>query len=182
MEVIYKSELIGVTLSSDLSWSPHINDITKRATKKLWVILRFKALGGTREQLLSVYQLRIRSTLEFAVPVFHSSMTQDQCRQVEMVQQKAFAIILGLGYRSYEFALETLKQDRFDSRCESSSLNFALKCSKSPRHNSVFQQNTNIRENMKYLKKSQEHHCRTSRYYKSSVPYMARLLNKHVNQ
>ena len=182
LEVIYQTKLLGVTLSSDLSWTIHINDITKRATKKLWVVLRFKALGGTREQLLSVYQLRIRSTLEFAAPVFHSSMTQDQSRQVEMVQKKAFAIILGLGYRSYEFALETLKQDRLDSRRESISLNFALKCSKSPRHNSMFPQNTNIRENMRYVKKYQEHQCRTSRYYKSSVPYMARLLNKHVNQ
>ena len=153
LEVIYQTKLLVVTLSSDLSWTAHINDITKRATKKLWVILRFKALGGTREQLLSVYQLRIRSTLEFAAPVFHSSMTQDQCRQVEMVQKKAFAIILGLGYRSYEFALETLKQDRLDSRRESISLNFALKCSKSPRHNSMFPQNTNIRENMRYVKK-----------------------------
>ena len=116
LEVIYQTKLLGVTLSSDLSWSPHINDITKRATKELWVILRFKALGGTREQLLSVYQLRIRSTLEFAVPVFHSSMTQDQSRQVEMVQKKAFTIILGLGYRSYEATLETLKQARLDSR------------------------------------------------------------------
>ena len=86
-----QTKLLGVTLSSDLSWSAHINDITKRATRKLWVILRFKALGGTRYQLLSVYQLRIRSTLEFAAPVFHSGMTQDQSRKVEMVQKKIFA-------------------------------------------------------------------------------------------
>jgi hypothetical protein len=99
-----------------------------------------------------------------------------------MVQKKAFAIILGLGYRSYEAALETLKQERLDSRRQTICLNFALKCSQSPRHNSMFPLNTNIRENMRYVKKYQEHQCRTSRYYKSCVPFMARLLNKHVNK
>ena len=181
LEVIYTTKLLGVTLSSDLSWSHHINDITKRATKKLWVILRFKTLGGTREQLLSVYQLRVRSTLEFAAPVFHSSLSQDLSRQVEMVQKKAFAIILGKDYLSYESALGTLQQERLDARRESLSCNFALKCTKSPLHSTIFPLNTNHRENMRYVKKYKEHQCRTSRYYRSAVPYMARLLNKKSN-
>ena len=78
LEVIYTTKLLGVTLSSDLSWSHHIDDITKRATKKLWVIIRFKTLGDTRDQLLSEYQLRVRSTLEFAESVFSRGLTQDQ--------------------------------------------------------------------------------------------------------
>ena len=84
LEVIYQTKLLGVTLSRDLSWLAHINNITKRTTKKLWVILRFKTLGGTRERFLSLYQL---------------------C--MEMVHM--VAIILGLGYRSYESALDTFK-------------------------------------------------------------------------
>ena len=51
-----------------------------------------------------MYQLRVRSTLEFAAPVFSSGLTQDQ---LEMVQKKAFAIILGRAYVSYESALES---------------------------------------------------------------------------
>ena len=144
----------------------------------MWVILRFKTLGGTREQLLSVYQLCVRSTLEFAAPVFHSSLSQDLSRQVEMVQKKAFAIILGKVYVSYESALETLQLERLDARRESLSHNFALKCTKSSQHNTIFPLNTNFRENMRHTKKFKEHQCRTSRYYKSAVPYMARLLNK----
>ena len=99
-----------------------------------------------------------------------------------MVQKKAFVIILGLGYRSYESALETLKQERLDSRRETLCLNFALKCSKSPKHSSMFPLNTNIRENMRYIKRYKEHKCKTSRYYKSSIPYMARLLNKKASK
>ena len=176
--MIYETKLLGVTLSSNLSWSPHIDDITRRATKKLWVMLRFKTLGGTRKQMLSVYQLRVRSTLEFAAPVFHSGLTQDQSRQVEMVQKKAFAIILGENYRSYESALEILDQERLETRRTKLCLNFALKCTQSPQHNHMFPLNPNFRENMRHTKKYKESHCKTSRYYKSSIPYMARLLNK----
>ena len=125
-------------------------------------------------QRTTLYQLRVRSTLEFAAPVFHSSLSKDLIRQVEMVQKKAFAIILV----SYESVLETLQLERLDARRESLSHNFALKCTKSSQHNTIFPLNTNFRENMRHTKKFKEHQCRTSRYYKSAVPYIARLLNK----
>ena len=90
LDVIYETRLLGVILSSNLSWSPHVNDITKRATSKLWILIRFKSLGGSQDQLLKVFQTHVRSILEFAAPVFSSGLTQDQSRQVEMVQKKAF--------------------------------------------------------------------------------------------
>ena len=37
LEVIYKTKLLGVTLSSDLSWRAHVDDIAGRATSKIWV-------------------------------------------------------------------------------------------------------------------------------------------------
>ena len=39
LEVIYVTKLLGVTLSSDLSWRAHVDDITRRATRKLWVLV-----------------------------------------------------------------------------------------------------------------------------------------------
>ena len=87
LEVIYETKLLGVTLSSNLSWTPHVNDITQRGTGKLWVLIRFKSLGGSTDQLLKIYQARVRSTLEFAAPVFHSGLTKEQSRQIEMVQK-----------------------------------------------------------------------------------------------
>ena len=95
LEVIYSTRLLGVTLTSNLSWADHVDDICQRATQKLWVLIRFKSLGGSQDQMLKVFQTRVRSTLEFAAPVFHSGLTKDQSRQIEMVQKKAFAIILG---------------------------------------------------------------------------------------
>ena len=180
LEVIYQTRLLGVTLSSDLTWSAHTKDITSRASRKLWILVRFKALGGNQEQLLSVYQLRIRSTLEFAAPVFHSGLTKDQSRSIEMIQKKSFAIILGQSYQNYESALTTLNQERLSTRRIKLCLNFAIKCSKSPRHCSMFPHNDNLRENMRFAKKFKESSCRTSRHYNSSLPFMRRLLNKET--
>jgi hypothetical protein len=78
LEVIYSTRLLGVTLTSNLTWADHVDDMCKRATKKLWVLIRFKALGGSRDQMLKVFQTCVRSTLEFAAPVFHSGLTKDQ--------------------------------------------------------------------------------------------------------
>ena len=179
LEVIYETRLLGVTLTSNLSWSAHVNDICKRATKKLWVLIRFKSLGGSQEQLLKVFQTRVRSTLEFAAPVFHSGLSQDQSRQIEMVQKKAFAIILGNGYSNYQSALSVLCQDRLDARRLHLCSKFALKCSQSTRHMTMFPANPIYRPNMRNPKPFKEFQCKTSRYFKSSIPFLARLLNKN---
>ena len=179
LEVIHETKLLGVTLTSDLSWSKHVDNITRRATRNLWVLIRFKALGGTTEQLVLVYTTRVRSILEFAAPVFHSSLTKIQSSQVESVQKKAFAIILGKNYYSYESSLSYLKLERLDSRRETLCLRFAKKCLDNPNHKLMFPPNNTSRTNMRNPKPYHEPQCSTSRYYYSSIPYMSRLLNKN---
>ena len=178
LEVIYETRLLGVIITSNLSWSAHVNDMTKRATQKLWVLIRFKALGGTTDQLVTVYQTRVRSTLEFAAPVFHSGLTQVQSRQIESVQKKACAVILGKDYTSYETALAGLSLERLDIRRAGICHSFALKCSVSHRHKAMFPPNPNFRPNMRHPKPFKEHLCKKSRYFSSPIPYMARTLNK----
>ena len=87
LEVIYETRLLGVTITSNLSWQAHVDNITKSANSKLWVLVRFRALGGTTDQLLKVFQTRVCSTLEFAAPVFHGALIQEQSRNIEMVQK-----------------------------------------------------------------------------------------------
>ena len=87
-------------------------------------------------------------------------------------------MILGKHYVSYEAALAKLKLDRLDTRRVNLCLSFAVKCTESTRHNSMFPPNSNYRTNMRNPKPYLEFSCNTSRYYNSSIPYMARLLNK----
>ena len=116
LEVIYQTKLVGVIVDSSLSWGPHIEYSVRNANTKLWLLIRFKNLGATQEQLLTLYQLKIRCLLEFAAPAFHGALTNEQSNKLEMIQRKAFAIILGANYRSYNNALEVLSQNTLNTR------------------------------------------------------------------
>ena len=113
--------------------------------------------------------------LELAVPVWHSSLTRKQCLDIERVQRVAFKIIFGHLYISYKQAFKFLYTQTLEERRTKLCLKFAKKNLKS--ENSMFTKNTllvNTRQPTKIVK---EYRCRTGRYYKSSIPYLARLLN-----
>ena len=68
-------------------------------------------------QLFDDYKKEIRSILEYAVPVWHSSITNKQSAQIESIQKIAFKIILKQKYSTYRsacnyFGTETLKLRR----------------------------------------------------------------------
>ena len=173
--------LEGVTITSNLSWSRHVQNICSSATKKLWVLVRFKSLGGTTAQLVTIYLTRVRSTLEFAAPVFHCGLTKDQSRDIEMVQKKALAIILGASYNNYESALNQLNLERLDTRRTEICYNFAVKCTMSAKHCAMFPKNSNMRDNSRCTKPYKEYTCKSSRYFNSPIPYLARLLNTRTH-
>ena len=139
---------------------------------RVWVALK------TSFQFLT----RIRSTLEFGAPVFSCALTKEQSSRLESVQKKAFAIILGKEYQTYEIALQTLKQDRLDTRRTELAYRFALKCSKSTKHSAMFPRNPIYRENLRNSKPFLEFQCHSSRYFNSPIPALGRLLNKRLNQ
>ena len=140
-------------------------------------------MGGTINQLVTAVCLaRIRTTLEFAAPVFSSSLTQEQSKKIEMVPKKALAIVLGKNYQNYELALSQTGLERLDARRVSLCLKFAKKCTESQRHMSMFPKNPNFREDMRNPKPYKEYQCKTSRYFNSPLPYLARLLNQNYKK
>ena len=134
LEVIYETRLLGVTLASNLSWWPHINDITRRATKKLWVLVRFKSLGGSTDQLVQIYQTRVRSTLESGAQVIDPLLSAVQAGEIEAVQQSCLQIVLGTESRSYTSNMASLGITSLASRRKVLVRDFAIACFKSPSH------------------------------------------------
>ena len=109
--------------------------------------------------------------------MFHCGLTKDQSRDIEMVQKKALAIILGASYNNYESALNELHLERLDTRRTELSYNFTVKCTMSTKHCSMFPKNINLRDNSRCTKPYKEYTCKSSRYYNSPIPYLSRLLN-----
>ena len=155
-----------------------MDDICARATRKIWILVRFKNLGATQSQLRTVYIARIRSTLEFAAPVFAGALTKTQSFQIELVQKKAFAVILSCQYHNYENALMLLNLDKLAERRKTLSLNFALKCVNSSKHCWMFPKNPHLRATSRHPKPFLERQCNTSRHFNSPIPYLTRLLSQ----
>ena len=69
VEVVQKYKLLGVYISSDLSWNFHIDYIVKKANKRLYALRALRKAGVTKVDLVSIYCSLIRSVLEYCAPV-----------------------------------------------------------------------------------------------------------------
>ena len=138
LDVVYQTKLVGLVISSNLSWGPQVDYTVANASKKLWLLVRFKNRGAKQEQLLTLYQLKLRSIAEFAAPAFHGALTAQQSNELEMVQKKAFAIILGARYKNYSNALALLGQETLSSHRLKLCENFSQKCMKSDKHADLY--------------------------------------------
>ena len=176
LEVVSEVKLVGVMVSHDLKWQKYTDYICSKARQKLWVLRRLKSYYLETDKLADVYKKEVRSLLEYAVPVWHSSITSNQSRQIERVQKTAFRIILGHDYISYEVACTLLLMEPLFIRRTQLCMNFAKRELKKDQNLfSKTSKNHNTRSTQKLV---QEFRCRTSRFQKSSLPFLSKLLNK----
>ena len=90
---------LGVTVSSDLSWTPHVNMIAERAGKvAAWVLSAFK----TRDKatMMTLYKSLVRSHLEYCCPLWNCSKNND-IQQLEGVQRTFTSRIDGIQHLNY---------------------------------------------------------------------------------
>ena len=127
--------------------------------------------------MFDVYCKEVRSILELAVPVWHPGLTKKESLDIEGIQKIAMKIILQEGYITYQLACITLGADTLEYRRTKLCLTFATKNIKSS--NSFF---TRLNPTVTTRQKSdivQEYSCNFARFQKSSLPYMAKLLNEN---
>ena len=102
------------------------------------MLTKLKYVGVSQTDLLEVYKLYIRSTLEYASVVFHSRLTQDQSNLFESIQKLCLKIIMGPDYTDYSSVLETLQMSSLYERRESRVISFSQKCLQHPIHKNMF--------------------------------------------
>ena len=93
LEVVQHAKLLGVTISSDLSWNQHISDVVKKASKRLYFLVQLKRARVSPNDLVLFYVSCIRSVLIYAAPVFYFALPQYLQRELERVQKRALSII-----------------------------------------------------------------------------------------
>ena len=119
----------------------------QKAYKRISLLTKLKYIGVKRKDLLDIYKLFIRSCLEYATVVFHSSLTQNQSDMLEAVQKLCLKIILSSDYEDYESSLQKMS---ILSLNETRNLKFDKFCMKSqahPIHTEMFPISTKFKEN-----------------------------------
>ena len=112
LEVIYQLKLVGLVITSELTWSAHVDYTVNRVNKFLWQLTRFKQLGAAQDKLITFYKLKIRSILKFGAVCFHCSLTIQQSQLLE--QRRSLVIILGSQYGNYEHARSLVNLPQLD--------------------------------------------------------------------
>ena len=174
---MYQLKLVGVMITSDLTWQAHVDYTVKRVSGKLWQLVRFRRLGAPRNKLTQFYILKIRSILMFALVCFHHSLTLEQSQELEMQQKQSLAVILGSEYHSYSHALTLTSLPRLDFLRKEACLKWAIGAQRNPLHTDLFPLNT-CQIETRAKKTFQEYRCNTTKFYKSAVPAMTRQLNQ----
>ena len=102
IERVTQAKVLGVTLSSDLSWNAHVDTIVSKARKRVFTICQLKRAGIRQCDLLRVYVNVIRPVLEYACPVWHKSLPMYLSDHIETIQKRCLRTIFP-GY-SYDEA------------------------------------------------------------------------------
>ena len=178
INLVEELKVLGVVLSSDLKWNSHTDHIITSAFKKVWMLRRLKSLGTALPELKDIYIQHVRSILEFAVPVWHSGLTQCNRSDIERVQKSAMHIILGDSYTTYENALRTMDLETLESRRSRLCSKFAIKSLKHPKHSKWFK----VNKKTTVTRQPQPKFCpvvwRTNRFKQSPISYLTDVLNK----
>ena len=176
LEVVEKSKLLGVMLTSDLKWDENTSYLVKKANARMELLRKVSSFGTSMEEKRNIYILYIRSILEQSCVVWHSSLTDENEKDLERIQKSAVRTILGKDFSNYDDALVKANLESLKDRREELCINFAKKCLtkdifsiRSKKHE------METRDEEKYV----VYHANTERMKKSSIPYMLRLLNQH---
>ena len=178
IDLVEDMKILGVMISSDMKFSKNTQYIIKKAYRRIWMLKRLKNLGATTSQMLDVYTKQVRSVLELAVPAWQPSLTISDKNNLERVQKCALKIIYGHEYQSYTSSCESANllslEDRRVKMCKA----FALKALKSDKFSKWFNLNRKKNYTRHRAPVFQPVVSRTTRFEKSPIHYLTRLLNQ----
>ena len=93
------AKILGVTISADLTWNAHVNNTVSKASKRLYMLYQLKRAGVDQRDLVRIYMSVIRPVLEYAAPVWSTSMPGYLSDKIETIQKRAMRTIFpGMDY------------------------------------------------------------------------------------
>ena len=115
-EQVSTAKILAVTIRQELKWNAHIDNVTAKAAKRLYLLRELKRARVSYNDLVLFYCSAIRLVLEYACMLFHRSLPRYPSEDLERIQKRAMGIIFP-DYK-YRDALKTANIDTLYDRCE----------------------------------------------------------------
>lgn len=102
------SKLLGLTIDTDLSWSYHINSLTKKLSSGIYVLKRMMWIGGIEAAKTAYYAL-VESHIRYGLIIWGGT-SETNIGKILVLQKKAIRTLAGLGPKdSCRGAFKSLK-------------------------------------------------------------------------
>ena len=99
LERVTSAKLLGLTISSNLTWNEHISDVIKKASKRLYFLVQLKRSRVPQHDISTFYTAFIRSVLTYAAPAFFYALPKNLKDELVRIEKRAMSIICpGLPY------------------------------------------------------------------------------------
>lgn len=92
LERVNVFKLLGVWFQDDIRWKHHIEEMTKKANKRLFLLRECRKANLPKDVGITLYNTKIRHLLEYASPVWgglHNYLSEE----VQRVQDRSLSII-----------------------------------------------------------------------------------------
>ena len=93
IEPVKSVKLLGIIVTDKITWNENTTYICSKASKRLYHLKQQRRAGLDSVDLLAFYESVIRSVLEYAYPVWHTSLTVADSSRIESIQRRAMKII-----------------------------------------------------------------------------------------
>jgi hypothetical protein len=87
LELVSSAKVLGVIISSSLQWVDHVNEVIKKANKRLYFLILLKRANVPACDIVNFYCTVIRPVLEYCAPVFHHALPVYLCDDLERIQK-----------------------------------------------------------------------------------------------
>ena len=179
LETVNETTVLGLVISSDLTWKKNTENLCKKANARMIIIRKLIEFPIDNKDLVLLYGQFIRSILEFNSNVWFSSITEEESTDLEAVQKTACKLILNKNYTTYTKALELLNISTLKERRIRIATKFANGCKYIPVMQDLFVKPNQTKYDMRSKNACDVKFAASQRLFKSSVPTMQRLLNNN---
>ena len=179
IEVVPSARVLGLKISSDLKWNPHIEDICKKVASRLYFLRQLKRAQLTAKDMLLFYITCIRPTIEYACQVFHTGLPQYLSDDLESLQKRALRIIYP--DLSYNEALNALDLTTLFERRQILNDRLFKEIVEDSSHklNNLLPSRNSCTANLRKRRLFQLPICKTNRFKNTFIPY--NLYNSFIN-